>query len=57
MDYEKIKYGFLLRHVANNPELHETYIEYTYNNSALYYVNNCLDIKKKEIILEIHLDK
>lgn len=57
VDHNNIIYAVLARHLISNVDLYETYIEYVYNNSAAYYLNNRLDLQKKEIQAELHLDK
>lgn len=47
----------MVTHVADAHDLHETYLEFVYNNTAVYYLNNQLNIPKKEVITDIHLDK
>ncbi len=47
----------MLNHVSNAADMYETYAEYIYNQTAIYYLNNRLNIPKKEIFLELHLDK
>lgn len=56
-DYENTRYELMLTHVANVDDQHETYIEYKYNSTGIYSLSNHLDIPKKELTLELHLDK
>lgn len=46
-----------MKHSSEHPDIHNTFVEYAYDSNVTYSMNNHLDMNKKEMLMELHLDK